>query len=58
MLGILVFLWGRRLAGAGAGPVAVTLYAADPNLLAHAALATSDLAAVFFLLASVSAFCW
>ncbi len=56
--GILVFLWGRRLAGTGAGLVAVTLYAADPNLLAHAALATSDLAAVFFLLASVSAFWW
>jgi len=56
--GVLVFLWGRHLAGTTAGLVAVTLYAADPNILAHAALATSDMAAVFLLLASISAFWW
>jgi len=56
--GALVFLWARHLAGTVAGLVAVTFYAADPNLLAHAALATSDMAAVFLLLASVSAFWW
>ncbi|MEJ1973230.1 MAG: glycosyltransferase family 39 protein [Lacunisphaera sp.] len=56
--GLLVFLWGRHLAGPLAGLVAATLYASDPNILAHAALATSDLAAVFFLLASASAFWW
>ncbi len=54
--GLLVFLWARHLAGAAAGLIAVTFYALDPNLLAHAALATSDLAAVFFLLASINAF--
>jgi hypothetical protein len=56
--GVLVFLWARHLAGATAGLVAVTLYATDPNILAHAALATSDMAAVCLLLASVSAFWW
>jgi hypothetical protein len=56
--GWLVFLWARHLGGGRAGLVAVVLYAADPNLLAHAALATSDLAAVFFLLAGASAFWW
>lgn len=60
--GLLVFAWARHLAGphAGlaAGFAALGLYAADPNFLAHAPLATSDLAAVFFLLASASAFWW
>jgi hypothetical protein len=56
--GLLVFFWARKLAGTAAGLVAVTLYATDPNFLAHAALATSDAAAVFFLLASASAFWW
>jgi 4-amino-4-deoxy-L-arabinose transferase-like glycosyltransferase len=56
--GVLVFLWGRHLAGSLAGLVAVTLYAADPNILAHAALATSDLAAAFLLPASASVFWW
>jgi len=54
----LVFAWAWRLAGGTAAFAALALYAADPNLLAHAALATSDLAAVFFLLASASAFWW
>jgi len=56
--GLLVFLWARHLAGTAAGLVAVTLYAADPHVLAHAALATSDMAAVFLLFASASAFWW
>jgi hypothetical protein len=56
--GLLVFLWARRLAGPTAGLVALALFAADPNVLAHGALATSDLAAVFLLLASLSAFGW
>lgn len=56
--GLLVFLWARHLGGPRAGLIATALYAADPNVLAHAALATSDLAAVCFLLASASAFWW
>ena len=54
--GLLVFGWSRRLFGRAAGFFALALYALDPNILAHAPLATSDSAAVFFLLASVTAF--
>lgn len=54
--GLLVFAWARHLFGPTAGLFALALYALDPNVLAHAPLATSDSAAVFFLLASSSAF--
>jgi hypothetical protein len=54
--GLLVFWWARRLAGPAAGLFALALYALDPNVLAHAPLATSDSAAVFLLLASATAF--
>ena len=54
--GLLVFSWARRLFGAAGGLLALTFYALDPNILAHAGLATSDAAAVFFLLATVTAF--
>jgi 4-amino-4-deoxy-L-arabinose transferase-like glycosyltransferase len=53
---LLVFCWSRRLFGATAGFFALTLYALCPNILAHAPLATSDLPAVFFLLATLGAF--
>lgn len=56
--GLLVFAWARRLAGPLAGLVALGFYTLDPNLLAHAALATSDLAATFFLVAAVTVFWW
>lgn len=36
--------WGRVLGGPWAGRLATGLLAADPNLLAHAALATTDIA--------------
>ncbi|HVU16778.1 MAG TPA: glycosyltransferase family 39 protein [Candidatus Didemnitutus sp.] len=55
---LLVFAWARWLFGSLAGVLALTLYAFDPNVLAHAPLATSDSAAVFFLLASCTAFWW
>jgi 4-amino-4-deoxy-L-arabinose transferase-like glycosyltransferase len=54
--GLLVFGWCRRLFGTGAGFFALGLYLLDPNVLAHAALATSDAAATFFLLAACGAF--
>jgi 4-amino-4-deoxy-L-arabinose transferase-like glycosyltransferase len=54
--GLLVFGWARRLFGDAAGMFALTLYVFDPNVLANAPLATSDSAAVFFLLASCTAF--
>lgn len=54
--GLLVFGWARRLFGATGGFLALAFYCLDPNILAHAALATSDTAAVFFLLAACGAF--
>lgn len=54
--GLLIFCWARQLFGPSAGFFSLTLYVLCPNVLAHAALATSDTAAVFFLLASVAAF--
>jgi len=54
--GALIFTWARRFGGDAAGLLALALFALDPNMLAHAPLATSDAAAVFFLLASSGAF--
>ncbi len=54
--GLLVFGWARRLAGLASGFLALTFYALEPGVLANAGLATSDLAAVFFLLAASTAF--
>ena len=54
--GLLVFGWARSLFGTAAGFLSLTLYALCPNILAHAPLTTSDLAAVFFFLASVGAY--
>lgn len=44
-LGLAVFFWTRELWGAGAGRVALLLYCFSPTILAHARLATTDLAA-------------
>lgn len=54
--GVLIFAWARRLGGDAAGLLTLVLFALDPNMLAHGPLATSDAAAVFFLLASSGAF--
>lgn len=54
--GLLVFCWTRRLFGVTGGFFALSFYCLDPNILAHAALATSDTTAVFFLLAACGAF--
>ena len=51
-LGLLVYAWSRRLFGPAGGMVSLLLFAFSPTLLAHGALATSDLcAAAAFLLA-------
>ncbi|MBI3884414.1 MAG: glycosyltransferase family 39 protein, partial [Opitutae bacterium] len=53
---LLVFGWARRLFG-DAGAVVAGLFAAfSPTMLAHSALATSDMAMTFFFLASVGAY--
>ncbi|MGE3822410.1 MAG: ArnT family glycosyltransferase, partial [Isosphaeraceae bacterium] len=43
--GLVVFSWSRRLYGAGAGLLSLTLWTLCPNILAHARLLTSDVAA-------------
>lgn len=48
-LGGLIFAVARRRHGDGGGLVALACYALMPNFLAHAAFATSDMAATFFL---------
>lgn len=55
-LGVLVFAWARRLAGTAAGFVALGLVAFSPTFLAHGPMATTDMAAAFFLTASAGAF--
>jgi 4-amino-4-deoxy-L-arabinose transferase-like glycosyltransferase len=44
LLGIGVWLWGRRLLGENGAVLATLLAMSDPNVLAHAGLATTDIA--------------
>ncbi|MDD3180232.1 MAG: glycosyltransferase family 39 protein [Opitutaceae bacterium] len=48
-LGVFIYLVARRWAGRGSGLLALAYFAFCPNFLAHAALATSDLAIALFL---------
>lgn len=53
---LLVFFWTRRLLG-DLGAIIATFFAAlSPTMLAHSALATSDMAMAFFFLASCGAY--
>lgn len=54
-LGLAVYVWSRRLFGAGGGLLSLALYAFSPSMLAHARLVTTDMAVTaFFLLAAGS----
>ena len=53
--GALVFAWSRSLFGIKGALVSTALFAFCPNLLAHAGLATSDMAATLGFLAAVLA---
>ncbi|MEO6992074.1 MAG: glycosyltransferase family 39 protein [Lacunisphaera sp.] len=55
---LLVFFWSRKLWGVTGGLISLGFCAMGPTMLAHSALATSDMCMAFFLLASVSAFWW
>jgi 4-amino-4-deoxy-L-arabinose transferase-like glycosyltransferase len=44
LLGAVIFLWARELFSPWGGVFALALYAVDPNMLAHAGLATTDIA--------------
>jgi hypothetical protein len=49
ILGIALFLWTRELRGTLAGLLAVTLYAFDPNIIAHNHYVTTDIGIAAFL---------
>lgn len=53
---LLVFCWTRRLFGETGAMVAALFCALSPTMLAHSALATSDMAMAFFFLASCGAY--
>jgi hypothetical protein len=55
MLGLVVYLWSRRLFGRGAAGVALLLCALSPDILAHGPLVTTDVPLALFLLLSVVA---
>ncbi|HEY4311711.1 MAG TPA: hypothetical protein VGN12_19855 [Pirellulales bacterium] len=52
-LGLLVYLWSRKLFGLPGGLISLTLYAFSPTFLANGFLTTSDLMATLFFTASV-----
>jgi hypothetical protein len=55
LTGLLIYWWGRELAGTSAGLCAVFLFVADPTMVAHSYLVTTDsgvtLLSLLFLLA-------
>jgi hypothetical protein len=56
LLALLVFFAAREMFGLGAGFLALTILAFDPNVIAHSALVTTDVGVSCFFLASVYAF--
>jgi hypothetical protein len=56
LLGLLVYLWSRRLFGPTGGIVSLALYALCPAFLANGPLSTMDLLASLCFLAAVGAF--
>ncbi len=52
-LGLVVYLWSRKLFGAYGGLISLVLYAFSPAILANGFLATSDLLATLFFTLSV-----
>lgn len=53
LFGLVVFLFGRDLAGSPGGVLALAAYACSPDVIAHGSLATLDVPAAGFLLTSV-----
>jgi hypothetical protein len=56
MLGALIFIWSRDLFGAWGGFISLLLFIFCPNMLAHGALATADMAAAFGFFAATFCF--
>jgi len=55
MLGLLIYLWGRKLAGDLAALAALFLYTLDPTILAHSYLVAMDVGLAFFTVLSLLA---
>jgi len=55
VLGWFLFRWGRTLFGARGALLALSMYALDPNVVAHSSLVTTDLGLTLFLFLSVYA---
>jgi hypothetical protein len=53
LFGLVVFAFGRELAGSAAGLAALALYAFSPDVITHGSLATLDVPAAGFVLTSV-----
>lgn len=56
LLAGIVYCWARELFGRNAGLLALTLFALDPNVLAHGSLATNDLGFACFATLSLYTF--
>ncbi|MDP8297930.1 MAG: phospholipid carrier-dependent glycosyltransferase [Candidatus Orphnella occulta] len=56
LCGLLIFLWTKKLYGVKVALFSLFLYVLSPNILAHTRLATTDLAAAFFILLSCYAY--
>jgi hypothetical protein len=56
ILGALIFFWARELFGTGGGFVSLVLFIFCPNMLAHGALATADMASALGFFASTFCF--
>jgi tetratricopeptide (TPR) repeat protein len=57
-LGLLVYLWSRRLFGDGGALLSLLLYAFCPNMLAHASLVTTEIATCLFFVAASAGLWW
>jgi hypothetical protein len=58
VLALVVWLWARRLCGDAGAAVAAVLLVANPNVLAHAGLATTDIAAAAMTTLALFAATW
>lgn len=56
-LGILIYIWTRRLYGPAGALLALALYSFDPNFIAHGSLVTTDVGAALAF-AAVMFTCW
>jgi hypothetical protein len=57
-LGLLIFLWARRIYGKAAGLLALFLYAFSPDFIAHGTLTNTDVPVSFFFVLSLFCFEW